>query len=223
MKTLLLLAIMFVVSATVVKGQVSTGFFFTASDGRTTSVNTSEYLFVGATDGSHLEFNVEKAHAKWLMYFQSPQGESLLVGTKYFINDWTVDYSKLNSWNTISGQPVGMFILENWDMPQGQFPTKVSGSFTILELEYNVVTGVVSSFAVNFQQFNVGVADRGPDSIYGSIRYNSAIALSDGGTGYLSAIPEPSTYAAIAGALMLGVAVWFRRKAKPDSSVFSAS
>ncbi len=54
---------------------------------------------------------------------------------------------------------------------------------------------------------------------------NNTISVSMANTGFggggislnVSAIPEPSTYAAIAGAAMLGLAVWQRRRGKTDA------
>ncbi len=55
---------------------------------------------------------------------------------------------------------------------------------------------------------------------------NNTISVSMANSGFggggislnVSAIPEPSTYAAIAGAAMLGLAVWRRRRAKPTAT-----
>lgn len=98
--------------------------------------------------------------------------------------------------------------------PGGAVSTFVTGLSSPVGLAFNPVTGALF------------VAQQGSNSIAEvALAGGSFTTFATGITGpqYLafspSAIPEPSTYAAIAGAAMLGVAVWRRRRAKPAGVV----
>lgn len=92
----------------------------------------------------------------------------------------------------------------------------------------NLLTAGYSTNGINFttgQTFDLAGAEAGYQDPYNQkmgielfVRSADGAGLVSGGVSFdnmaVSAVPEPSTYAAIAGALMLGFAAWKRRKAK---------
>ncbi|GGX96885.1 PEP-CTERM sorting domain-containing protein [Massilia dura] len=85
----------------------------------------------------------------------------------------------------------------------GRGNNRLYGWFNVLEISYGV-TGDLESFAVDFRQYDEANGPYGP-SLYGSLRFNSDIAINP--------VPEPATYAMLAGGLALvGFAARRRRK-----------
>lgn len=83
----------------------------------------------------------------------------------------------------------------------------LSGTYNLLEFNYNVDTGVVSNVAVDFKLFENSSNLNGSQWLNSSLRLNSSLPLNT------SAIPEPATYCQIAGlAVFVIVAVWRLRR-----------
>ncbi|HEX8602071.1 MAG TPA: PEP-CTERM sorting domain-containing protein [Pseudoduganella sp.] len=78
------------------------------------------------------------------------------------------------------------------------------GWFNVLEIDYDDTTGELARFAVDFRQYDEANGPYGP-SLYGSLRFNSTIAINP--------VPEPATFAMLAGGLaIVGFAARRRRK-----------
>lgn len=98
--------------------------------------------------------------------------------------------------------------------PGGSVSQFVSGLTSPLGIEYDPVTGALY------------VADQGAGSIYkitnlsGATGSVSTFANGLGGVQYLAiaAVPEPASYAALAGAALLSLAAWRRRRSKASSA-----
>ncbi|MCB1104266.1 MAG: PEP-CTERM sorting domain-containing protein [Opitutaceae bacterium] len=111
----------------------------------------------------------------------------------------------------------------------------VTGDVTdvVLQLSWTAstsqLTASYSTNGVNFttgQTFNLAGAEAGYDTPFNNGFTLELVGRSAEGAGAValgqivydnmavSAVPEPSTYAAIAGALMLGFAAWKRRRVK---------
>jgi PEP-CTERM motif len=71
---------------------------------------------------------------------------------------------------------------------------QLSGWFNVLEVQYGS-GGTVSSFAVDFRQYDENLTQTGP-SLYGSLRFNSSIPVN------LTPVPEPAQL----GMLLAGLA-----------------
>lgn len=85
----------------------------------------------------------------------------------------------------------------------GRSNNTLYGWFNVLEISYGA-TGQLESFAVDFRQYDEARGPNGP-SLYGSLRFNSDIAINP--------VPEPATYAMLAGGLaIVGFAARRRKK-----------
>jgi hypothetical protein len=175
----------------------------------------SEARFFAYSNGKGVDFDamVDSTREIWTFSFKAPNDDLINVGEKYFFSN-LVSTEAWEIWNGVTfDQPVGILSHHVNDIVGDVYPEIVSGGFTILELEYNPVNWTVTSFAVNFQFFE-NVEGLGDKWLYGSIRINSDIPLSNGG----GEIPEPSTYAGVAGISIFGFAL-ARRKARQMNSV----
>lgn len=180
----------------------------------------SEGRFFAYSNGKGVDFDarVNSTGEIWTFSFKAPNDDFINVGEKYFFSN-LVSTEAWEIWNGVTfDQPVGILSHHVNDLVGDVYPEIVSGAFTFLELEYNPVNWVVTSFSANFQFFE-NVEGLGDTWLYGSIRINSAIPLSDGG----GEIPEPSTYGALAGISIFGFVLCARRKARPTSSVSAGS
>jgi hypothetical protein len=157
---------------------------------------TSAFSAVGVTDGaSSLEFStVTGGFAAAMSSFDGSLQPALLGATSL-----SIDVTSITSAATFLGVDIHLNGSGGFKALGSQFlPVNSTGTLT-----WNLDSAAQSLVA----------ASTGPGSFFGlQVYFNSNLAGSD--LVYLdnlSAVPEPSTYAAIAGALALGVAVLRRR------------
>lgn len=125
--------------------------------------------------------------------------------------------------NTYGAQPLAIGLYDNAAPSRSRSPTRpaleVSGSgyweydssgwFNVLDVAYNAATGDLERFAVDFRQVG-NPRDPVPSSLFGSLRFNSDIAITP--------VPEPHTYAMLLGGLGV-VAVGLRRRRRGEPKI----
>jgi hypothetical protein len=223
MKTILF-GLLLAVSAAFVSAQPVTGFFYSTSVNsvygeRTRLVDKWGASFDGSFSyGGGSGFYADTAHFNVVVFGEaegSPVQEGLYfdfrsnpltVGQDFIVEQFaTADMS--SQLKTDTG-----LVLYRYDPSLGDlfvFPELVSGSFRLMGLTR--ADYVITSLAVDFWQFE-GDSPSGDAWAFGSLRYNSDIPLT-------VSIPEPSTYGALAGILILCFALCARRKARQTNSV----
>ena len=134
-----------------------------------------------------LEIDMEGANnAYWSLVIQTPTASIPLAGM----------YAGAARWPFQSPGQAGMDLGSN-----GRGENQLDGWFDILEL--NQTAGVVDSLAIDFYQHGLGYGSGRDPWEFGSVRYNSSIAITQ--------TPEPGTLSLMAASL-LGIGVFFRRK-----------
>ena len=215
MKTLFL-SIMFVVSVAVGNAQGPL-FFYDSSPtsyighGQSESFNRSDWIVnawsatVSTPDRppsqtAVIQFFSRFGPSQYFEFnFQTPSNQTFQIGATY----QAARYLSLPPF-TSAGMSFG---------GNGRASSDPRGWFTV----YDFVTGadgIILSAAFDFYQLDSSGTDQWN---FGSIRYNSSVPINYSP----STIPEPSTYAAVFGFAVLGIAFWCRRKSAQTNGVLS--
>lgn len=161
-----------------------------------TWVHGIEGIFSGGTNFSQGVSITYSGDAYWSFDFAAPSynpvtntndGQPLTVGF----------YNNATRWPFNSPTKPGLSVSGN-----GRGDNQLSGWFNVLEIAYGS-NGDILRFAVDFRQYDENLTMSGP-SLYGSLRFNSAIPLSP--------VPESSTLALWAGGLAALTVLRARRR-----------
>jgi hypothetical protein len=186
----------------------SAGIFLSVSASAAVNIANSAEVYLNSDPGSWVGGGIGAPNVTWKhgidgIFSGGPNYESFDRGVQISYNDgnyWTFQFAAPSydpTTNTNIGQSLEVGLYTNAQRFPFNSPTKpginISGNgrgnnaqtgwFDVLEIEYDA-TGNLSKFAVDFKQFDESSTTSG---LYGSLRFNSSIAI--------NTVPEPSTFA----------------------------
>lgn len=210
--------------------------FLISSPSYAENIATSAVVFLHTEPGSWVGGGIGGPEASWqhgidgVFYGGSMYGSfDRGIQIRYDDGDyWTFGFAAPTydpATNTNDGQPLAVGFYDNAQRLPFRSPTRpglevsgngrgnntLSGWFEVLEVSYGA-DGALDRFAVDFRQYDESTSQTGP-SLYGSLRFNSTIAINP--------VPEPANSAMLlAGIAVLGAGAGrarTRRKPGPRS------
>lgn len=196
--------------------------FLFSSPSYADNIATSAAVYLHSDPGSWVGGGIGGPEATWqhgidgVFYGGATSGSYGGVRIRYDNGDyWTFGFAAPTydpETNTNDGRPLAVGFYDNAQRLPFRSPTRpglevsgngrgdntLSGWFDVLEVSYGA-NGALDRFAVDFRQFDESANQTGP-SLYGSLRFNSNIAINP--------VPEPANSAMLlAGIAMLGATV----------------